>query len=765
MRTKAALSTLAPLIVILLSLLAAAQDSAQSSGSEMKDQQSTAGGQTSGEPEGVKWGDYNVSQEVNLGFRWSSPKGNGRLYNTLVNLHQGFRVLDQTLAAHSLNHTGLLFDNLYISSFGWNGDPNNAARWSVSKNKAYNFTGTWRRDQNFFDYDLLANPLNPPSTSPGYPNANINFSPHSMELRRRMLDTWLTLLPQSPISIRLGYIRNNMTGPSFSSFHEGTDVLLAQPWNTTLNGYRIGIDVKVLPQTTISYDQYLDYFRNDTDWTLAPFPLNPRTGQLFVTTGDVATGVPSVPVVLGLPFNVPARQPCAAPFSPATADTVNPGCSAYQTYSRIHRYRSKQPTEQLTLQSNHFRRLEFLGRVTYSSNDMTDPLTESMRGTVIRTGVNERGFDITGHSDARRLSAQIDLAATIHISDTWRVPITFRSVNLRNAGAFDSTETVFSPTTPAELGGPLGVGVATSDLINLFFGWKDKRLEADVEHDFTKAFGARIGARWNRRDVNGRDFSEDLPDITRTNEYTGLAGFWFRPNHEFRANFDAEFGSADNFLFRIIPRNQQRYRARMTYTPKPWAIATAYLNFWEARNEDSAIQYHGHNRNFGVTLNLTPNPRFGIDLGYNYNAFVQNSIICFVGSTLPPGTVAPPAGSPCATAESGSLTALVRGDYSDRIHFFTTSWYFRPVSRATINVGYSLDHSDGHFTQLNLLQPLGNLGADYHFPLANLAIDLHKNLTWNLGWNYWDYRENDVGPTLPRNMHANVGTTSLRFAF
>jgi len=73
-----------------------------------------------------------------------------------------------------------------------------------------------------------------------------------------MSDFDLTILPQSKVDFRVGYSHNNMTGPSFSSVHEGTDALLAQSWNTTTNSYRFGVDLKLLPKTVISYDQFLD---------------------------------------------------------------------------------------------------------------------------------------------------------------------------------------------------------------------------------------------------------------------------------------------------------------------------------------------------------------------------------------------------------------------------------------------------------------------------------------------------------------------------
>jgi hypothetical protein len=180
------------------------------------------------------------------------------------------------LSMRSENHQGILFDNLLVHSIGWGGDPNNYLRFSADKNKWYDFRASFRRDQDFFNYNLLANPLNPATSVPNVP---VGSSPHSFETRRRMSDFDPTLLPQSSVSFRLGYSRNNMTGPSYSSIHEGTDAYLYQPWNTTLNSYRAGVDLRFAPRTVLSYDQFLDYYEGDTSWQLADsYPLALSSG-------------------------------------------------------------------------------------------------------------------------------------------------------------------------------------------------------------------------------------------------------------------------------------------------------------------------------------------------------------------------------------------------------------------------------------------------------------------------------------------------------
>ena len=38
-----------------------------------------------------------------------------------------------------------------------------------------------------------------------------------------------------------------------------------------MNSYRMGVDLRIAPRTVLSYDQFLDYYKGDTDYHLAPF--------------------------------------------------------------------------------------------------------------------------------------------------------------------------------------------------------------------------------------------------------------------------------------------------------------------------------------------------------------------------------------------------------------------------------------------------------------------------------------------------------------
>src|SRR2546430_6035141 len=75
----------------------------------------------------------------------------------------------------SLNHEGTFFDRLFFSNFGYGGDPQNVSRLNISKNKWYNFSTLFRRNEYAWDHSLLANPLNP--VTPAFANAPPGFTP------------------------------------------------------------------------------------------------------------------------------------------------------------------------------------------------------------------------------------------------------------------------------------------------------------------------------------------------------------------------------------------------------------------------------------------------------------------------------------------------------------------------------------------------------------------------------------------------------------
>jgi|HubBroStandDraft_2_1064218.scaffolds.fasta_scaffold18918_2 hypothetical protein len=705
--------------------------------------------------EGVTAGDYVIHTSAEIGYRYTNVTGSSDMYDTLVNLQTGPRFLDETFSMQSQDHQGLLFDNLSVNSFGWGGDPNNVLRARIEKNKWYNFLASFRRDQNFFDYDLLVNPLNPPTSSPSIPVLN---SAHAFDTTRRMTDIDLTLAPQSVVSFRFGYSHNNMTGPSYTSIHTGTDALLLQPWNTTMNAYRIGMDFKVAPRTVLSFDEFLYYYKGDTDPQLSSFAM------AFLPSGGT--------VELGLPIDTANKSPCAV-VPPATSlinssgTLTNLDCNGYFSYFRNQRIRTTTPMERVSLRSNYFPRVELVGSFTYSAAHGDTPLDESSEGLQSRGDV--RAFTTTGTGSVRQISNVVDLEGTVHVTKHIRIIDKFYywAFRIPENGNFTEIDSVCTSTcnllTPLSATAPETSNTLTQASFNQT--WITNQTQ--VAWDISKKVGVNLGFRYS--DQVFKHFNDFLPgdeDYFAIHGYTELFGFWARPIHALRLNFNQEYTSFDNVIVRISPRRQSQYRFQAGYTPRPWAVLGGSINIFQQSNGESSTNYQGHNRNYGLTASLAPNERFALDLAYNYNDVMQNTLICF-NDTPPPGVSLPFVNNAASCAANDSSNPLLANSYyTNHTNFGMFTVRFQPIKRLTLNLGTSITSVDGTTPQFNILQPLGSLQYLYYQPVANFSVNLTHGLAWNSGWNYYQYNEGSfVGPTAPRYFHANTVTESLRYSF
>ncbi len=394
----------------------------------------------SSETRGIDSGNYNIQQSIEAGYRGNWVNGNQDTYDTFVNLSQGLRLFDYTLNMRSLDHNGLLFDNLDFSNFGYGGDPNDVSRLRVDKNKWYNFSLLFRRDKNFWDYNLLANPLNPSTSVPEVP---INTSPHSLDLVRRMQDYDLTLFPQSRVRFRLGFSHDRDEGPGFytADINATPPPRFNQQYSYTTNAYRVGADFRLLPKTTISYDQFLTYFKQDN--VITDYPAS--SGYVL------SNGTPVDPGIIWSTNGPVEFDPCAMPIITAP-NIFNPNCNGFLSYSQVGRPRNFMPTERLRFQSNYFKNFETSGSLGYSSSSNVIPdfnATVNDYTTLLLT----RGATTGGPATAKRVSVNADWSGTYAVTDKFRIIDSFRYDNWRIPGLWDFAETnIFGQMQPGLTG-------------------------------------------------------------------------------------------------------------------------------------------------------------------------------------------------------------------------------------------------------------------------------------------------------------------------
>jgi hypothetical protein len=536
----------------------------------------------SGESKGINSGGYNIHQTIEFGYRASEISGNQNTYDTFENLGSGLRLFDYSFSMRSLDHNGLLFDNLTFSNFGYGGDPNDVTRLRIEKNKWYDFRLLFRRDKNFWDYNLYANPLNPaalnppgslntgcfvgpptvafPQGAPAFcsnPAVAQNNSLRSLDLVRRMQDYDLTLLPQSKVRLRLGYSRNRDEGPSLFTTDSGTISAFNQANSYTTNSYRVGVDVHILPRTTLSFDEFLSYYRQDNVISDNP-AVNP--GNFGFILGTVpGQGTPAgTPVDLGNIWSTQTPSetlPCATPVVAGTTNTATPTCNGFLSYSQVGDPRNFMPTERFRFQSNYFKNFETSGSVGYSSSDYHfSDLDEVMNGWVARTAV--RGTTAGGPIKTKRVSVNADWSGVYAVNDKLRILDMFRYDNWRIPGMWDTADTtIFGTPSPAP--GVVGMLLApatfnstncpaapfnqancpqhtassaadvTNEIATQFLAQNIKSNTIEAQYDFNRRYSAHVGYLYTHRTISSADQTFDTGEFYFPGGAAGNAGNLF----------------------------------------------------------------------------------------------------------------------------------------------------------------------------------------------------------------------------------------------
>ena len=659
----------------------------------------------------------------------------------------------------------------------------------VAKYRWYTFSGSYQHIQNYFDYDLFANPLNPPTGTPFVPVLN---SPHAYYNRQNLYNFDIVVLPMQTVSFRFDYNRNRFIGPSYSSIHEGTDVQLNQDYNNTLNGYRFGADARLAKKTTLSYTQMFQQYSGDTLYSLNPFNSWPLPN--------------GTPVTFGLPwFN--SGSPCSTPLNNGVA---NPSCNGFLDYTQFQQVSTFIPTEQVNLQSSSLKWLDFNGQYQYSHARSDTPLTALFSGLTTRS--SNLGYNTSGSSsNSRWNSSSADVSAIFHVSDRLRLVETFRFRDFSVSGNYLDKSRI-SSQQPVRVRPPCSVRCScsrprhyfmaqarrptssTNRRINLI-GQNIKQNDFQVQYDISRFFGVRAGFVWsnyiiqpgntqqvafgdiyypnnpNRGNCAGLPLNPDgsctfsgliAPwgsPTTEINRYSGVVGAWFRKGSTLHANVNAQFGGADNWIYRIDPLSFFNISGNVSYSPPSVADGGSQPPFPASQEQHQRHPVQPAQLLHRAQRHDQSQQVLGTRHGLQLRCHSAEHVPLLLRSGDATGS------STCVGDDSadGDLTAL----YQTHTQFGYFALTLTPIERR--HHAPRLQHrrqSGQHDLIQYCCSRWDRLSSIYQSPLAAVDVLVHKNVTFKAGWNYYQYGEGSfVGPTAPRYFHANNTTLALRYAF
>jgi hypothetical protein len=633
---------------------------------------------------------YSAHQSVDLGGRMSSAKGSEAMYDTLINLQSGPRVLGETYEMHALpGSKHALVDSLSAIGSGFGGDPNNFAKLDFSKGKLYEFSGTFRRDRQYSDYDLLGNPnittgqtipigpSNAPTGSLAWPQ--VNHSPVMFNTVRRMTDTSLTIFPLSKVTYRVGYSQNIFQGPALSPSYNIAkyNALLEQYQRNSTDEFTGGVDWKPVQGTKLTFEEEITHFKTGSYFTLAPNSslVQEADGtQAYLGNWDSQTAYGIGGCNTGSMGSAYTSSSVYTILSPAQTagglPIINAACDVVTSYMRSQPTRILTPTETFRFQSSSIKNVTMNGDLRYTNAKMNLPnYYENFQGL---DGA-ARSITYTAIANANRAVVSGDYGfvwqATKTVSLSYQ--INYSDVHQPGSATFTGLTTLSTPAAPNQIinySGPLTTTNAANNTSTIsgasyvnqplpsYFG--QKFLTNNVTGTWDAASRATLSLTYRYRthtiaqgipdniplpvSNTGPDCSGSATGVTCTggtvtiNENGGIFNVALRPANHWDLNGTVEVLYDDNAFTPVGPRQTKHYRVHTLYKPRPWATFSGAYN---------DLERHNNTNNNQATVALfvppstTPAPNGTASTGTPYDGPLQHvdySRVASLGVVLTP---------------------------------------------------------------------------------------------------------------------------------
>lgn len=738
-------------------------------------------------------GGYSLHETVDLGGRIVNTVGSGAMYDTMVNEQSGPRVLGETFQLHALPGTQhMLVDSLSAFSNGWGGDPNNFARMSFYKGKLYDFSGMFRRDRQYFDYDLLGNanipsgltvPIGPaaaPTGSFAWPQQN--QSPFLFNTVRRMTDTDLTLLPLSKISFHAGYSQDVFEGPSLSpsgyDYAGAYSVILEEMQRNETDRYFGAVDWKPIHDTKLTFEEQVDHFKADSWFTMAPgsYIFQEANGTKVAPLANYYNLTAPTIASLCNANSVGTTPLLSSPQIPGGLPVLNAACAVTTSYLRAQPTRFLYPTEIFRFQSSAIRNVSMNGDVRYTSAKMHLPnyyenfqgLTKTTRAliytataraqrkvTAFDYGIEWQATRKIGVADAFTFSnAQQPGTSTMTSLTTVSTPATAGNETLNYAGALTTTT---AATGAGTIGGSSNVGqpqpyffgqkFVTNDATLTWDGWS--RATVSLTYRYRKQVVA-TGLPHNSAIIPG---NTDGGTVT-INQNGGILNLSVRPTHQWNIDGSVEMLYGDNVFTPVGPRELQHYRLHALYKPASWGTFSGAYNDMELHNNtnnqgaaplDGPLDHVAHSRMVAAGASLMPSERYGLDFDYAYTDVYTATNICYLGAST---AADPGAATPTGTACPGSLTRSGAYDFGPAKDFMdaptqsgSVALVLSPAKKLHSDIGYRINSVKGTRFYNDARDVAGSLVSTWQSPFVSLAYSVRPNWIWKAEYNFYGYGE------------------------
>lgn len=526
---------------------------------------------------------------------------------------------------------------------------------------------------------------------------------HRMDTSRRFQDHDFVLFPQSSYKLFAGYTRNTQTGPALSTF---------QAFDSRGDEFPLLADIR--------RERY--EYRLGGEATFAGFTLNVLRGWDHFKENT--------------PLSLAGRSAGA-----------NAGDNTTLTqFQRTEPYQGDSPYWRLSLIRNA-KVFSMNARYTSVSGRRDFVMDESATGTDRLGAARNRQILVAGTGSRPVTAGNLNLILTPSSRLTVSNHTAFHNTRMDGQASFQELENA--------QGG--------FSILNFqFLGIRSITNLTDATVSLNNRVGFYGGYHFTDRRIRSREGERfgtftDVFSFEQSNRLNaGLGGLRLRPVKPLVIQFDVEVGRADRPFTPISEKNYHSINGRVQWRSRSVTLSALTRTMYN-NNSTSLVFFNSRSRQYAYDASWSARSWFSLDAGYSkLHLDTQSALAYFAASTL------------IQNRQSLYISNMHTGHLTARIAF---------KKRADLLFGYSIvrDTGDG---RANVQLPLTQVSPDarevfslfqtfplrYQSPSGRFSLRIRQNLRWNLGYQYYGYRE-DLIQLTGQNYRAHTGYSSLLWSF
>ncbi len=304
----------------------------------------------------------------------------------------------------------------------------------------------------------------------------------------------------------------------------------------------------------------------------------------------------------------------------------------------------------------------------------------------------------------------------------------------------------------------------TNNVLNFqFLGIRLFTNSTDLRYQFSKKISAYAGYHFSDRLIRSiEDLAvpgDPLAGVAaqQTNHlHAGIAGINWNPWAPLRLHVEGEIGRNDNPFTIVSERNYHALSARAQYRKKNLQLSAQYRQNYN-NNSITLTSYSSRSRNYTANASWAAKQWVSLDATYaRLHLDTLGGVAFFAGSPRP------------------QLVNNLESLYVSNIHSGTLGLRFGMGGKADLFLGYNItrDAGDGRASAVAplaaadaLLYSVQTFPLSYQSPLARISYKWNEKIRFNLGYQYYGYKEDFGLFRINDNYRANTGFASVLWSF